>query len=246
MFARTREKCLEIRRRLYPRAERPHIVLEEAVAARGNPEGVFLEIGCGRDAEMLRRVHERFRFVIGVDVDLLGQPSDAPNCRLLHGDANSLPVASQSVDTIAMVHVMEHFTHPQLVLAECARVLRPGGQLFILTVNKWFPPIALARPLPHRLRQAIVHLVTGAKEEDVFPAFYRANTDRELSAIARAAGLKAVDVRHVSHHPYYFEFSLLAYRLAVVIEHQIRTRESARRIRQFVYGIFEKNSSPTC
>lgn len=49
------------------------------------------------------------------------------------GSAESLPFAGASFDTILCTEVLEHVREPERVLAECCRVLRPGGWLFLTT-----------------------------------------------------------------------------------------------------------------
>jgi ubiquinone/menaquinone biosynthesis C-methylase UbiE len=50
---------------------------------------------------------------------------------LVQGDFTALPLNTQAVDTVVM-HQVLHFAHePDRVIAEVARVLRPGGHLLI-------------------------------------------------------------------------------------------------------------------
>ncbi|MCL2562587.1 MAG: class I SAM-dependent methyltransferase [Oscillospiraceae bacterium] len=53
----------------------------------------------------------------------------------IQADAAALPFEDNSIDTIIMNDAMEHVDEPERVLAECLRVLKKGGRLF---VN--FPP----------------------------------------------------------------------------------------------------------
>jgi SAM-dependent methyltransferase len=46
-----------------------------------------------------------------------------------------LPADDDSVDLIMMNHVIEHIADPSHVMQECARVLRPGGGLYLRTPN---------------------------------------------------------------------------------------------------------------
>jgi SAM-dependent methyltransferase len=48
-------------------------------------------------------------------------------------DAQAMPFADGAVDRIRADSVLEHVPHPQLVLSECHRVLRPGGMVYIAT-----------------------------------------------------------------------------------------------------------------
>jgi len=52
-------------------------------------------------------------------------------------DATALPVGSERVDAVLAVEVLEHLEHPQAMLDEIARVLRPGG-MAVITVPFMF------------------------------------------------------------------------------------------------------------
>ncbi|MGD0882091.1 MAG: class I SAM-dependent methyltransferase [Acidimicrobiales bacterium] len=53
-------------------------------------------------------------------------------------DASSLPLADDSVDTVLSIEILEHVPHPHAVVAELARILKPGGTV-ILTVPSFVP-----------------------------------------------------------------------------------------------------------
>jgi len=69
-------------------------------------------------------------------------------------DALQLPLAGQSIDLLALPHVLEFHNHPDQVLREAERVLRPEGQLVISgfnTLSLWrlrrlFAPRAAGAP----------------------------------------------------------------------------------------------------
>jgi SAM-dependent methyltransferase/FKBP-type peptidyl-prolyl cis-trans isomerase 2 len=65
--------------------------------------------------------------------------------RLVH-DLNqnpALPFAENSFDAVVCSLSIEYLTDPQAVIAQCARVLRPGGKLLIGFSNRWFPTKAV-------------------------------------------------------------------------------------------------------
>jgi ubiquinone/menaquinone biosynthesis C-methylase UbiE/DNA-binding transcriptional ArsR family regulator len=49
-------------------------------------------------------------------------------------DAHELPMRASSFDTVVLFHTLTYAEHPSRVVEECARVLRPGGRLVVLTL----------------------------------------------------------------------------------------------------------------
>jgi SAM-dependent methyltransferase len=71
------------------------------------------------------------------------------------GDIESVDATDESFDVVVMWDIIEHIVHPLKALAEAARILRPGGYLFVSTDDaaSWLPKIlgkhwwSLAAPL---------------------------------------------------------------------------------------------------
>jgi len=105
--------------------------------------GTLLEVGSGA-GRFLARMRREGWSVRGTDFD----PVVAERIRSRYdiaidvGDLRSLAYASESYDAVAMSQVLEHVPDPIALLAECRRVLRPGGRLVLSTPN--------ARALAHR------------------------------------------------------------------------------------------------
>ncbi|MCS6787063.1 MAG: methyltransferase domain-containing protein [Thiobacillaceae bacterium] len=59
-----------------------------------------------------------------------GQAGGAFHCAL-----EQLPIASESLDLLALPHALEFSPHPHQLLRECERVLRPEGKLLISGFN---------------------------------------------------------------------------------------------------------------
>jgi ubiquinone/menaquinone biosynthesis C-methylase UbiE len=103
------------------------------------------DVGCGVEAAFLNFAAGRIAAGSGVDDQVLASQTSRWN--LIHADIQKkLPFADRQFDHVVMLAVLEHLKQPELVLAECFRILAPGGSL-ILT---W--PSSLVDPLLHLLR----------------------------------------------------------------------------------------------
>lgn len=124
-------------------AERDRDVLR---VVNPRPEDLVVELGSARgDVTFLLARHARE--VVGVDAApealALAEAARAEleigNVRWLEADVADLgPVADGSVDAVAAIDLVEHIDDLTLVamLAECRRVLRPGGRLGIYTPDR--------------------------------------------------------------------------------------------------------------
>lgn len=97
---------------------------------------VVVDVGCGTGI-VTRHLTGRQRLVVGVDrsTGMIRLASGRLLGRAVLGDATGLPIRSGSVDAVLMIWLLHLLTDAEPVLAEGARVLRPGGVL-ITTVDK--------------------------------------------------------------------------------------------------------------
>ena len=70
--------------------------------------------------------------VIGMDLDLAGlrySKSISGNKKIshVHGNAHQLPIASESLDGIYLIHLLHLVDEPEFILAEAWRALKQGG-----------------------------------------------------------------------------------------------------------------------
>lgn len=146
----------------------------------------LVDIGTGT-GKLLQTLGPKVTQAIGIDLsrDMLGmaranlEAAGLRHCQVRHGDMYMLPLASHSAD-LATIHLVLHYAgDPAQVIAEAARVLRPGGRLIIAD----FAPHAL-----EYLRTEQAHRRLGF-------------SDGEVQGWCRAAGLEPRQVVRLPGDP---------------------------------------------
>jgi ubiquinone/menaquinone biosynthesis C-methylase UbiE len=132
------------------------------------PIGPALDAACGtgrHTAYLAARGHS----VIGVDGSakmLAVARAKVSGVDFCQGDLHALPLSDQEVDLVLVALALTHVPELEPVLAEFARVLRPGGHLVIADSRMDYPMVQ-AMPdgsygyLPHRSRMASEYLAAA-------------------------------------------------------------------------------------
>ncbi|RZK63936.1 MAG: class I SAM-dependent methyltransferase [Pedobacter sp.] len=117
------------------------------------PSGRLLDIGVGNGADLAK--YERHH-ITGIDNSSKmlekAQAKKIPNIELLKMDANELAFPDEHFSYVVLSHVIAVVKDPEQLLGEIYRILKPGGQLFILNhitpdnalryVDRCFQPFA--------------------------------------------------------------------------------------------------------
>jgi SAM-dependent methyltransferase len=147
------------------------------------PEDMLLEIGCGGGAFLAQALHSGCRAAAidhSAEMVALAREVNATaiadgRLEVVEGEAEQLPFATNTFTCAAMMQVF-FFLEATSVLAECRRVLRPGGRIAVFTVGEAARGTPAApEPMASRGR------------------FY---TDEELVQLARDAGFLTASVTH--------------------------------------------------
>src|ERR1700754_4324500 len=116
---------------------RRHEVVYQRLA-RPCADREVLEAGCGEGygADLIAGVARR---VIALDYDeatVAHVRARYPRVEVIHGNLAELPLPDASVDVVVNFQVIEHLWDQPQFVAECRRVLRPGGLLMMSTPNR--------------------------------------------------------------------------------------------------------------
>lgn len=101
--------------------------------------GVLVDVGTGT-GRMIELLGRRARSALGIDrsPEMLRlargriEASGMRHAEVRRGDMYALPADAGSVDTLVLHQVLHFADDPMAVLAECARVLAPGGRLLVV------------------------------------------------------------------------------------------------------------------
>lgn len=102
-----------------------------------------LDIGCGEGATL---VHLGAEGAVGIDLfaeKIHFARQAVPSCRFEQGSAYAIPFPDGAFDHVLVRDVLHHLDEPARCIAECARVLAPGGRLDVLEPCRYSPLIAL-------------------------------------------------------------------------------------------------------
>jgi SAM-dependent methyltransferase len=148
--------------------------LDELLTFTGDERALDVGTGTGAFAFALAA---RVKEVVGVDSDAAmverGRHTAPPNIELLVGDGEQLPFDSFSFDLAVTARTLHHTPRPELVIAELARVTRPGGT--VLVVDQLAPVDPLAAFELNRFERARDGSTTRVLSDGDLRALFDAN-----------------------------------------------------------------------
>jgi SAM-dependent methyltransferase len=149
--------------------------------------GRWLDIGCGRGT-LLRAAGAEGWEAVGTEI----APASVDSMRAQGLDARlgttqELDLPPSGFDVVSVVEVLEHVPDPDVLLAEAARLLRPGGALYLTTPH--------ARGISGRLLGTGWSVVAPPEHLQLF------STAGIRSALSRG-GLQTVSVATTGVNPY--------------------------------------------
>jgi len=156
--------ALDLERELLSRSEATMVALERVVSP-----GRLLDVGCG-PGFLLRVARDRGWEPTGIDPSPFSvERARTEGIEAHQGMLEDLALPEASFDAITLMQVIEHVVDPRALLAECRRLLRPGGALVVATPNPgsllaqvkreafnyWIPPVHCVWYTPGALRRVL-------------------------------------------------------------------------------------------
>lgn len=154
-----------------------------------------LEVSCGA-GQGLGCIASRAHLVVGVDIThpllAIARSHYRSRIPLVRGDAQALPFATGTYDVVAIHEAIYYYPDADRALTEAHRVLRPGGRLFITTINPdWRDfnpsPFSTSHLDATALAEALARHFELVEMFGAFPVVVGGVGQRALSALKRLA-----------------------------------------------------------
>ena len=164
-----------------------------------------LDVGCGQ-GKLLRLLRDKAIPTVGLDASPT-MLNDAPGSRLF-GDARALPFPPNTFGGAAAMYMLYHLEEPVQAVAECHRVLRPGGMFAACAPSRYdspelqsvLPSYGVPSTFDSENAAEIVGSVFGEVERDAWDGPYVHLPDREaLTLYLRGRRLSPSDAERAAN-----------------------------------------------
>ena len=111
--------------------QRQQVVLKRFSGLKGKQ---ILDVGCGPGLFSAPLAKENQ--LVGIDLSLEMLKLARPELVPVRGEGALLPFKNHSFDVVLAIEVLQHFGEPAPLLREILRVIKPGGQVVVSSLNK--------------------------------------------------------------------------------------------------------------
>jgi ubiquinone/menaquinone biosynthesis C-methylase UbiE len=176
---------------------------EEALRGLVTQRTVWLDLGCGHQVlpewrfNAERDLVNLAFYVAGIDVDSKSLAKHRTIRSIWVGDVQCLPFPDNSFTLITANMVVEHLADPCHAFAEIRRVLAPGGSFLFHTPNVNGYITIVNKYLPNGIKKLAAKMLEGRNAEDIYPTFYRCNTEETIIETANESGLEVKQILHI-------------------------------------------------
>ncbi len=206
----------QIQKRFFKPEDHPYRIYEREIVFFLKPEFTVLDAGCGHSAPVLRSLRGKAKRLIGIDVVQFDHGAGCEGMELIESDLARMDLDSGTVDLAISRSVLEHIAEIESVYREIYRVLKPGGRFLFLVPSLGHYVSIFSSLMPNRLHPFIVSRLEGRDPRDVFPTYYRSNTERAVRRLSRATGFECLSVRFLGQYPSMLKFNPLLFLLGIL------------------------------
>lgn len=218
---------------------RDDAVCREMILSLIQKQHVVLDVGAGAGINEYAWFRGHAAQVCGVDPDQrVFENIHLDEARLGTGD--KIPYPDRAFDVALAWNVVEHLATPEDVFREVARVMKPGGVFVVKTPNLWHYVTLAARLLPHSLHDFIISRIFRRTSPDIFPTFYRCNSEPTVRRLAASTGFKVREIRFLEPRPEYLRFSPLTYPFGIAYERLVNSTPVLRQFRVVLVAVLER------
>lgn len=219
----------ELKKKYFKSSEHPYRKYENKIESILNETFTILDAGCGRTAPILSKFICKAKRLIGVDLE---EPLDVPEeIQYIRGDISNIPVASNSVDIVISRAVLEHIKEPDLVFKEINRILKSDGHFIFLAPNLYHYVSIISKIIPNKFHKKIVSKTEGRESDDVFPAYYRANTYKAIKKLSGSNNFSIESFEWLGQYPSSLMFNPYLFLIGTIYEKTISKYEWLKYLR---------------
>ena len=157
-----------------------------------------LDVGCGGGVLSEAMASLGAAKVVGLDVE-----PDAISAATQHAEGQHWPLhyvcqpienhEAELFDIVTCMEMLEHVTAPELIIEHCARLLKPGGYLFLSTINRTMKAYASV------IVAAEYVLGLLPRQTHDFDKFIKPS---ELATMGRRVGLDVIGLSGMAYNPF--------------------------------------------
>jgi len=173
-----------------------------------------LDVGCGGGllSECLARLGANTTAVdasqSNINVAKLHSAQDSTlseNLRYIHGTAEDMSAMGLEYDAVFSMEVLEHVENPSDFLANCAKLVKPGGHLFLSSISRtptsYFFTIFMAEHVLRLVRPGTHEYAKYIKSSEIIEFFSRPEIGWISGTYDSVPTRKEAEVRQITFNP---------------------------------------------
>jgi SAM-dependent methyltransferase len=204
-------------KKLHPNWDNTQIALNSLFNVSLPNKAIVLDYGCGHGNYLIDESRTKIAWAVGIDINHEDTKKNLCLDEIQITNGDTIPYPDYSFDSVIALWVLEHVKDPENCLNEIYRVLKPGGEFFFATPNKYYILITIKRLFEIiRIDTLLSSILYGRKIKDIFPTLYKANTVSDLERHLKVAKFNKFEVRE-NFDPGYSSFNNFTFKITELV-----------------------------